>query len=208
MIPILYHKFIFLSRLYIFDLEPSRVLVLIKVGVNHAPRRFDEAQNKKGMRCIPLYENQQSCIPRRAACEQAPRRLSAGMRTRCAYAPRRFDEATKQKRDAMHPFVRESAYGCIFPPSRCIASVHRAFGGNANSLRLRASSFRRGNKTKKGCDASLFCFGDPYENRTRVTAVKGRCLSRLTNGPYKASDRFSSKALVAEIGLEPMTYRV
>ena len=25
--------------------------------------------------------------------------------------------------------------------------------------------------------------GDPYENRTRVTAVKGRCLSRLTNGP-------------------------
>ena len=26
-------------------------------------------------------------------------------------------------------------------------------------------------------------FGDPYENRTRVTAVKGRCLDRLTNGP-------------------------
>ena len=26
--------------------------------------------------------------------------------------------------------------------------------------------------------------GDPYENRTRVTAVKGRCLNRLTNGPY------------------------
>ena len=26
---------------------------------------------------------------------------------------------------------------------------------------------------------------DPYENRTRVTAVKGRCLDRLTNGPYR-----------------------
>ena len=26
-------------------------------------------------------------------------------------------------------------------------------------------------------------FGDPCENRTRVTAVKGRCLNRLTNGP-------------------------
>ena len=26
--------------------------------------------------------------------------------------------------------------------------------------------------------------GDPDENRTRVTAVKGRCLSRLTTGPY------------------------
>ena len=25
--------------------------------------------------------------------------------------------------------------------------------------------------------------GDPCENRTRVTAVKGRCLNRLTNGP-------------------------
>lgn len=26
--------------------------------------------------------------------------------------------------------------------------------------------------------------GDRYENRTRVTAVKGPCLSRLTNLPY------------------------
>ena len=32
----------------------------------------------------------------------------------------------------------------------------------------------------------LFLFsGDPSGNRTRVTAVKGRCLDRLTNGPYK-----------------------
>ena len=28
-------------------------------------------------------------------------------------------------------------------------------------------------------------FGDPYGNRTHVTAVKGPCLNRLTNGPYK-----------------------
>ena len=27
-----------------------------------------------------------------------------------------------------------------------------------------------------------FC-GDPYGNRTHVSAVKGRCLNRLTNGP-------------------------
>ena len=46
--------------------------------------------------------------------------------------------------------------------------------------------------------ATVFLFaGDPWENRTPVTAVKGRCLSRLTNGP-----------MVAGIGLEPMTYRV
>ncbi len=42
-----------------------------------------------------------------------------------------------------------------------------------------------------------FLFGDPWGNRTPVTAVKGRCLDRLTNGP-----------LVAGIGFEPMTYRV
>ena len=27
--------------------------------------------------------------------------------------------------------------------------------------------------------------GDPWGNRTPVIAVKGRCLNRLTNGPYK-----------------------
>ena len=29
--------------------------------------------------------------------------------------------------------------------------------------------------------------GDPDENRTRVTAVKGRCLNRLTTGPSYGS---------------------
>ena len=28
-------------------------------------------------------------------------------------------------------------------------------------------------------------FGDPYGTRTHVTAVKGRCLNHLTNGPYE-----------------------
>ena len=36
-------------------------------------------------------------------------------------------------------------------------------------------------ETQKCSD--LFLFGDPYEIRTRVTAVKGRCLNRLTKGP-------------------------
>ena len=30
--------------------------------------------------------------------------------------------------------------------------------------------------------------GDPIGNRTRVTAVKGRCLNRLTMGPYKTGE--------------------
>ena len=40
-------------------------------------------------------------------------------------------------------------------------------------------------------------YGDPDGNRTRVTAVKGRCLNRLTTGP-----------LVALTGFEPVTLRV
>ena len=31
---------------------------------------------------------------------------------------------------------------------------------------------------------AIFFFHDPCGIRTRVTAVKGRCLNRLTNGPY------------------------
>lgn len=38
------------------------------------------------------------------------------------------------------------------------------------------------NKPEQKC-SDLFAFGDPDENRTRVTAVKGRCLDRLTTGP-------------------------
>ena len=32
-------------------------------------------------------------------------------------------------------------------------------------------------------EISLLRYYDPYGIRTRVTAVKGRCLNRLTNGP-------------------------
>ena len=39
------------------------------------------------------------------------------------------------------------------------------------------------NKPEQEC-SDLFAFGDPIGTRTRVTAVKGRCLNRLTMGPY------------------------
>ena len=39
--------------------------------------------------------------------------------------------------------------------------------------------------------------GDPYGIRTRVTAVKGRCLNRLTKGP-----------MAPQVGLEPTTDRL
>src|SRR3954465_7340572 len=39
----------------------------------------------------------------------------------------------------------------------------------------------------------LHLIGDPYGNRTHVTAVKGRCLNRLTNGPKKTFYKIKQK---------------
>ena len=47
-----------------------------------------------------------------------------------------------------------------------------------------------------------FNFSDPNEIRTRVTAVKGRCLNRLTMGPNLLS------AKTPRVGLEPTTARL
>ena len=56
--------------------------------------------------------------------------------------------------------------------------------------------------------ASLYTWnetcGDPDENRTRVTAVKGRCLNLLTTGPKL----LPKQTMVAVVGLEPTTFRV
>ena len=48
--------------------------------------------------------------------------------------------------------------------------------------------------------------GDPDGNRTRVTAVKGRCLSRLTIGPQLLL--LLEEPVVAVVGFEPTTLRV
>ena len=53
------------------------------------------------------------------------------------------------------------------------------------------------------------CFGDPYGTRTHVTAVKGRCLNHLTNGPNKGRRRNRcALSMVAAPGFEPGTLRV
>ena len=56
----------------------------------------------------------------------------------------------------------------------------------------------KANPSPNGNGFAFNLFGDPYGNRTHVTAVKGPCLNRLTNGPV----------MVAEMGFEPMTCRV
>lgn len=48
---------------------------------------------------------------------------------------------------------------------------------------------------------------DSNGNRTRVTAVKGRCLNRLTMEPYLSS-LFSSYEKTPRVGLEPTTLRL
>ena len=68
-----------------------------------------------------------------------------------------------------------------------------------------SSSALNSHKQKTSRKERFFVCGDPDENRTRVTAVKGRCLSRLTTGPY--APRYCER-LVAEVGLEPTTLRV
>ena len=50
-----------------------------------------------------------------------------------------------------------------------------------------------------------FRFGDPYGNRTHVTAVKGPCLNRLTNGPDTHCNAVCVFIqLVTRTGIEPM----
>ena len=55
-------------------------------------------------------------------------------------------------------------------------------------------------------------FGDPYGNRTHVTAVKGPCLNLLTNGPsfegYTGEMLTHLSGVVAATGFEPVTLRV
>ena len=62
--------------------------------------------------------------------------------------------------------------------------------------------------SKKAAHRCGLLFGDPYGNRTHVTAVKGRCLNRLTNGPYKKGAGLLRLNLVAAPGFEPGTLRV
>ena len=60
---------------------------------------------------------------------------------------------------------------------------------------------------KKSPERMLEGFYDPYGNRTHVTAVKGPCLNRLTNGPYIIQD-FAKTAsnLSATIATDPQVF--
>ena len=67
-------------------------------------------------------------------------------------------------------------------------------------------------KEKSTCFCKCFFSGDPYGNRTHVTAVKGPCLNLLTNGPsfegYTGEMLTHLSGVVAATGFEPVTLRV
>ena len=81
---------------------------------------------------------------------------------------------------------------CRSPSGKCEPIFKRsAF----ECVRCEYGSPRKAKRTSKRMS---FLLGDPYGNRTHVTAVKGPCLNRLTNGPF----------VVADVGFEPTTCRV
>ena len=70
-------------------------------------------------------------------------------------------------------------------------------------------AYRAPKQNEKAPQMWCFRFGDPYGNRTHVTAVKGPCLNLLTNGPEKNVEaEVGFDILVADVGFEPTTCRV
>ena len=75
-------------------------------------------------------------------------------------------------------------------------------------------SERNGNKNETAirkrvlCTARAYLFGDPYGIRTHDTAVKGRCLNRLTKGPLYIIIIVRIFKVVAAVRFEPTTCRV
>ena len=58
----------------------------------------------------------------------------------------------------------------------------------------------------------FYCAGDPCGNRTHVNGVRGRCLNRLTNGPYKKRSRhlpiFTGRFQPTIVGTSELNYCV
>ena len=74
--------------------------------------------------------------------------------------------------------------GFLFPPQAAVASAAGC------SIPARVTFYARHllksvYKEKSTTSNEVVLFGDPYGNRTHVTAVKGPCLNRLTNGPKR-----------------------
>ena len=67
--------------------------------------------------------------------------------------------------------------------------THNLFSRSIFVLRLNYMKNPRSCKVERLYERGFDICGDPYGNRTHDTAVKGRCLNRLTNGPDTKNDK-------------------
>ena len=107
----------------------------------------------------------------------------------CSSAPERFSaQFVAVQRAVGERGLRKSIIGRESEPLHAPMFICPFFDP-AHALPRRRAPWRgsdllcESSKTKGTAMQCLFVFGDPDGNRTRVTAVKGRCLSRLTTGP-------------------------
>ena len=82
----------------------------------------------------------------------------------------------------------------VFAPRDADAGLRLAVTAAGCSIPVRVTIYARHllkskYKEKSTTSNEVVLFGDPYGNRTHVTAVKGPCLNRLTNGPYNTRFR-------------------
>ena len=143
-------------------------------------------------------------IPTLAACEQAPGRLHGV----CKPKRVKFSLGTGicyAGLSLQRTFRYLTAGGVLLRVTQdSLARLANANLAAITQQKSRTNNMRRGRihcgPTWKNTSLFERCFfhGDPYGNRTHVTAVKGPCLNRLTNGPM----------MVADVGFEPTTCRV
>ena len=71
-------------------------------------------------------------------------------------------------------------------------SNHRPLACKASALPAELILRYLGSVMIRHHELNISCIvnGDPYGIRTRVTAVKGRCLNHLTNGPMAETEGF------------------
>ena len=110
------------------------------------------------------------------ACGRAGARLCLPPCRNAVCAPRHKSSETQKRRGCGNCGSAFSAPGGADPqfPRHVI-----------HSRALRVPRERRNQNKCSPPMADCFYFGDPYGTRTHVTAVKGRCLNHLTNGPEK-----------------------
>ena len=100
-----------------------------------------------------------------------------------------------------NPFTTNEPQSCVF----CEGGKTFLYKIHPVSLNRSIPARLSGMKKSPFLSERALFHGDPYGNRTHVTAVKGRCLNRLTIGPSAFP---IGKTVVAVVGVEPTTLRV